>query len=222
MSDSGMTTTYPNEDTLKGILRLADAIEHSGWRLTPHILKLAEGLSGGVGGWFACIDCYFAEWCDDERDEKAAEEMQLELHYLTCIEDILTSISETGRCRRSSVTRLRELARSLDELERTIQSRRIAGTAPPTGEQTEPLGKVAEEKKKPGRQPMTPERKELCKAYAQKWQDFRQTYLDEHHTIRGARKAFAKKEGLSLQKSNAMIRSGTPDMPRKRRRKGRG
>ena len=78
------------------------------------------------------------------------------------------------------------------------------------------------EKKKRGREPMTPERKKQCEQHAAEYRNFLEKHIAENASKGGARKAFATSKGLKLQESNAMIRSGTPKKPPQRGRKGRG
>jgi len=73
-----------------------------------------------------------------------------------------------------------------------------------------------------GKTPMTPERKALCEQHASEYRIFLEKYIAMHHSKAGARKAFATSKGLKRAQSNAMIRSGTPQRPRKRGKKRRG
>ena len=73
-------------------------------------------------------------------------------------------------------------------------------------------------KGRPGKRPMTPDRRAACVKHAREYQEFLELYKVKNHGSKsGARKVFAKSKELKTAESNSMIRAGTPEKPGKRR-----
>jgi len=121
-------------------------------------------------------------------------------------------------------TEMERLLRDGQTTERTLRAELAKGKP---GDTQAAEGKAsatqdAKEKKKRGREPMTPEYRKRCEEYAKQYHTYLEAYITREGANAGARKAFATSKGLKIQESNAMIRSGTPKKPPQHGRKRRG
>lgn len=128
------------------------------------------------------------------------------------LERIRAKLKFQARRERRVVSLPEQTDRGAGELE---QARSVQGEPTKGGRAA---GRKGQAKAKRGRKPMTPEYKRQCQQHAEEYRVFLGRYIPKERTKSGARKAFATSKGLGLRASNAMIRSGTPDKPRPRKR----
>jgi len=88
--EEGGQFSQDENNSLQSILAVGEAIERAGGNVTPPIRELAESLASGVVGWYGAAETH----AKDDSGEMPDKTM-LELHHLTALENLLTTIAET-------------------------------------------------------------------------------------------------------------------------------